>query len=54
MFSKMDGIYLDPIGISLKGNDLNTLLTKMAEFIRKNVADFETIVFSPQPDFYRF
>lgn len=54
MFKKMDGIYLDPIGISLKGNDLNMLLTKMAEFIRKNVAEFETIVFSPQPDFYRF
>ena len=50
----MNGIYLDPIGITLKGADLNTLLDKMARFIRAKIADFSIIVFSPQPDFYRF
>ena len=54
LFKNMNGIYLDPIGITLKGADLNTLLDRMARFIRAKIADFSIIVFSPQPDFYRF
>ena len=53
-FKNLDGIYMDPIGISLKGQDLNSLLANVAKFIRENISDFKNIVFSPQPDFYRF
>lgn len=53
-FNHMTGIYLDPVGITLKGQNLDYLLSKISDFVRDNIFDFELIVFNPQSDFYGF
>ena len=51
----MSGIYLDPIGIQLRGNHLDVMLTKITTFIRSQMKlNFGMIVYHPASDFYDF
>ena len=51
----MSGVYLDPIGIQLRGNHLDIMLAKITQFIRTQMKlDFSMIVYHPASDFYDF
>ena len=51
----MSGVYLDPIGIQLRGNHLDMMLAKITHFIRTQMKlDFSMIVYHPASDFYDF
>jgi hypothetical protein len=38
-FKSLDGLYLDPVGVQLRGADLHNLLTNISKFIRDNIYD---------------